>query len=211
MQGLTPRSPHQPAAFLASCLLQTGPNTCGETQVLSLAPCSTPLPVRRTASMWSWPGGRSRQNGWESGDRAADRARNPPADQSLRFPGLQRGRNSRAGGRQPLSQQVCARISAPRGRPASCCCQPFLSAALPFASRSVQRMSHPGCLRGDRESRVALALGPWSPEGAQRAQPPRSSFAPGPELTASKERWQGQEGEMQREPCRRANGIFSSE
>uniref|UniRef100_A0A8U7NP38 Uncharacterized protein n=1 Tax=Corvus moneduloides TaxID=1196302 RepID=A0A8U7NP38_CORMO len=93
-----PHSPCQTPASRAPCPLQTHPGTRGEAHTLSLAPCSTPLTAGTTASMCSWPRGRSRRNGWQRGHRGMGRARNPTAGHRKHFPGLQNGRNSCAVG-----------------------------------------------------------------------------------------------------------------
>lgn len=146
-----------------------------------------------------------------------EKARNPTADQRRHFPGLQRGRNSRAGGCKPLSQQVCARHLCSFGQASI-----LLLSALPLSSGATSLcapcqshcwgMSPPPVVcwgtRGDM-SLWLLSPGLW-----RGAQPPRSSFDPGPCSSRSQdndlqgEPGRGRKGEMQREPCRRANGIF---
>lgn len=166
-------SPRQTAASLASCPLQMGPDTCGETHSPSFPPCSIPLPSGRMASTWSWPRGPSQQNGRERTDRVMDKARNPTAHQQQRFPGLQRVRNSHAGGCKPLIQQVCARLLCSFGQAGV-----VLLPALPLRSGATSRCapcqshrwdtSHPVVCRGDQGRYVSgscLVASGWGTEG----------------------------------------------
>lgn len=102
-----------------------------------------------------------------------DKARNPTAHQQQRSPGLQRVRNSHAGGCKPLIQQVCARLLCSFGQAGV-----VLLPALPLRSGATSRCapcqshrwdtSHPVVCQWDQGRYVSgscLVASGWGTEG----------------------------------------------
>lgn len=124
-----------------------------------------------------------------------DKTSTPAADQRRHFPCLQRGRNSCAGGWKPLSQQPCARRLFLWAGQRSAAVGPPAEEQRCFTVRPT-----PEPLPGHVPPRLpatgdgALWLSPPGlRRGARRAQPPRSSFGPGPHSSGSRD-LQGREG-----------------
>lgn len=117
-----------------------------------------------------------------------DKTSNPAADQRRHFPCLQRGRNSCAGGWKPLIQQPCARRLFLWAGQRSAAVGPPSKKQRCFTVRPTPEPP-PGHVPPRLPAAGDGALWPSPPglrRGAQRAQPPRSSFGPGPRSSASR-------------------------